>query len=88
MRVGANRTHSYEDRATGKVYVIPGGEVREVPDQIGRTLIDAHPAKLYDADAAAGTVGRLADTSADNRMVDVKPPNLRKGRGGRRPKTR
>ena len=80
MRLGAHRTHIYEERSTGRVYVIRGGEVREVPDDVGRRLIEVHPAKLYDADEVdlAPSAGAPSD-----RMVDVRrqvPGRNRRGR--------
>ena len=68
--------------------MIPGGEARELPDHIALMLIEAHPAKLCDAEAQTEAEIRLADTSSDNRMVDVKPPRAPKKRGGRRTKSR
>ena len=43
--------HMYEDRAANVVYMIPANGCLEVPDTVGRMLIDAHPTKLCDADA-------------------------------------
>lgn len=88
MRVGAKWDHVYEDRATGRVYVILAGQSREVPDHVGQMLIKAHPTKLFDADAAARDEVRAVDTSGDNRMVDVGRAAPRKPRGGRRTETR
>lgn len=90
MRVG-NRwsvQHIYEDRATGRVYVIAGGQVREMPDHIGRMLIGAHPDKLYDANDVGAAEPRAVDPSTDNRMVDTESPGVRKRKRGRRTKTR
>ena len=80
MRLGAHRTHIYEERSTGRVYVIRGGQVREVPEHVGRRLIEVHPAKLYDADE----VNPAPSNEAPNdRMVDVRRQAPRKNRRSR-----
>ena len=69
MRIG-NRsrvTHRYEDRRERVVYVIPPGQVKEVPDELATTLLAAHPDKLYDA-------GDERMTAGDNRMIESPEP--------------
>lgn len=84
--VGARHTHRYEDRATGRVYVIPAGEARELPDEVASLIVAAHPDKLYFADVAE-TPGRGATTPAQDRMMRVLPrPDGRRVRRGPPPK--
>ena len=63
----------YEERATRVVYVIPAAGSREVPASIGRMLIEAHPDKLYDADAGLESEARPADTADHDRIMDTAP---------------
>ena len=79
MRIGnrSGETHRYEDRGGRVVYVIPPGQVREVPDALAAVLLQAHPDKLFDA-------GEERAVEGDNRMIEPPLPE----RHGRRPARR
>ena len=51
MRLRARQQHRYYHRASRSLYLFAKGEEKEVPDEVGRTLLDAHPDKF----AFAGT---------------------------------
>ena len=42
----AETLHIYEDRENKRHWWIPAGEWREVPDDIAKMLVEAHPTKL------------------------------------------
>ena len=46
VKLYAESLHIYEDRETKRHWWIPAGEWREVPDDIARFLVEAHPNKL------------------------------------------
>jgi len=48
IKVFAHALHSYEDRATHTVYMIPAGRWRELPDEVGQLLLSVHSKKLCD----------------------------------------
>ena len=53
MKVFAHAHHTYEDRATKRIYTIPGGEWRDLPDEVGNYIVGAHPGKLCDVTGEA-----------------------------------
>jgi len=48
MKVFAHRLHIYEDRARHSILQIPQNGWKEVPDELGHFLLEAHPMKLCD----------------------------------------
>lgn len=48
MLIYAHKHHRYEDVASGTVYQFEAGAVRDVSDEIGRVVQEAHPTKLCD----------------------------------------
>ena len=84
MRIGnrSNVAHRYEDRLGRVVYVIPPGQVREVPDALANVLLLAHPDKLFDA-------GDERAVEGDNRMVQTPGPERpRRPPARRKPRSR
>ena len=51
MRLRARQQHRYYHRASRSLYMFAEGEEKEVPDEVGRTLLDAHPGKFAFAGA-------------------------------------
>ena len=78
--VAARRTHRYEDPATGQVYVIPGGEVREVPEHVAAIMVRAHPDKLYYVEQTQAGPGDVetGDTPGDSTLGTPPRPSRRK----------
>ena len=87
--VAARRTHRYEDPATGQVYVIPGGEVREVPEHVAAIMVRTHPDKLYYMEQVkiGPDDGETGDTP-DNSNLELSPRPSRRKRARRRDGTR
>ena len=85
--IGAMATHRYEDLADRRVYVIPQGEIREVPDQVASLLVGAHPDKVYYADVPATRPGGPGPRPAVGDR-NVGSPASRGGAESRRPPRR
>lgn len=48
MKIYGHRKHRYENMATNAVTFIPGRDWVEVPDGIGKIILEGHPDKLCD----------------------------------------
>jgi hypothetical protein len=74
MLVYAHAYHEYIDRARRVSYVIRPGRCRELPDDLARLLLQAHPQKLCDVtDEADPGEHRCALTLYDTTVI-TEPP--------------
>ena len=81
--------HRYEDRRRKVVYVIPLGQVREVPDEVAAVLLQAHPDKLFNPEDERRTEGGERMAAGHNRMMEApEPERPRHRRARKKPRSR
>ncbi len=81
MKLYAHWTHTYYDRATHQQYVLPSGEWREVPEDIGRMFVEALPEKMCNvtnegnpSNHRCATTDRLAEQARGYADRQIVPP--------------
>ena len=83
------RHHRYYNRAEQRLYLFQPGDVREVPDNLGRMLLAAHPDKFSLADGETGQEGSLQSSEGLAGVADAameEPPQDKVVRRSRKPR--
>ena len=55
MRLLARSPHRYYHRAQQQLYLFSAGEIKDVPDEVGQLLLDAHPDRFALVEVEEGT---------------------------------
>lgn len=73
MKLYAHQRHAYEDRANHRFYEWADGQVRDVPDDVGLMLLQAHPSKFCNVNGEESPESHVCSKTREYMVSTLEP---------------